>query len=155
MVAIQYFNQNANPNSDPNLPFINFANLGENGNIKDLRPVEGSNQVYFSGSFEPGGATKAGIPTFLQEKGADVIFPVAGPQTLDVLSTTNVNLIGVDQDQSIQYPSYANRFVTSATKDLKGSLYDAFDHSKSNRQNRLPDGSLAPKPLVPLDGGDY
>ncbi|ATZ16640.1 basic membrane protein A [Entomoplasma freundtii] len=158
MVAIQYFNENAkahhNQYDNGQTPFVYFANLGKDGDVANIPNIEGSNSNYFSGSFEPGAATKAGIPSYLEENGADVIFPVAGPQTSDVLSGTKSYVIGVDSDQSVQYPSYAERFVTSATKNLKVSLWDAFDHSKGNRLNLDENGNLLPKPKFATDDSD-
>ncbi len=61
----------------------------------------------------------------LLNEGADVILPVAGPQTGDVISAINQNqnhsdvkIVGVDTDQSKQYIADSNKFLTSIIKNL-------------------------------------
>ncbi len=61
----------------------------------------------------------------LLQEGADIILPVAGPQTSDVISAINQNqkykqvkIIGVDTDQALQYKSDQNKFLTSIEKKL-------------------------------------
>ncbi|WP_375317401.1 BMP family ABC transporter substrate-binding protein [Spiroplasma endosymbiont of Virgichneumon dumeticola] len=91
------------------LPNINFVTSG--------------NQ--FSGNFTQGSDSSRGINDSLIRQGADIIFPVAGPQTEDTLAALksgNGKIIGVDTDQQVQYPKSTDRFITSAQKDIVSSI---------------------------------
>ena len=117
---------------------IKLANFGLNGELSQLNGIQPTDNRFFTGSFESGGANRAGINDLLgaNEGRADVIFPIAGIQILDTLSTNrNAYMIGVDTNQALQFPEYQSRFVTSAAKDLKIALFDTFDHAKANRLN--------------------
>ena len=89
----------------------------------------------FTGSFDAGKGTD--ISTFLINKGAQMILPVAGPQTGDVagvIATTgnkgNVFTFGVDVDQSKVYNS--DYFLGSAIKGIYVSNAYALDQLKKN-----------------------
>lgn len=154
MVAIRYWNMRiAEDSSQPKNRHIYFANAGKRGEIENARQISGTNPNYYSNSFEPGGSVKSGTVANLISNEADVIFPVAGPQTLDALNYSKIPyVIGVDTDQTLQYTDHADRFITSAVKNLKKSIADAVDHSKTSYNNHNEDGSLKAKPVV---GGEY
>lgn len=99
-----------NPHFDlPSLPHIQFVHLG--------------NQ--FSTNFTQGSEQSKGINDALVRAGSNIIFPVAGPQTEDTLSalkSSSGKIIGVDTDQQLQYPQAADRFITSAEKNLVSSI---------------------------------
>ncbi|TCG11428.1 BMP family ABC transporter substrate-binding protein [Mycoplasma marinum] len=69
--------------------------------------------------------------TRLVEEGADVILPVAGPQTADVIDViknkTGKFVIGVDTDQKLKFPGYENLFITSITKNIKESVIAVYN----------------------------
>jgi basic membrane protein A and related proteins len=165
MVSINYFNQRVNAAeneiTDPDKKtemenrHIYFANAGPRGEITEARGISGDNTHYFTNSFAPGDANKTGMNSLLwDQNGADLIFPIAGPQTNDTLSSTGAYVIGVDTDQSKQYTRDAGRFVTSALKNLVKSIADGIDHAKANRRNHNEDGTLMEHPLVDPTG-DY
>jgi len=80
----------------------------------------------FSDDFVQASHNSKAINDALVAQGSNIIFPVAGPQTADTLASLGKNgkgmIIGVDSDQSKQYPGSADRFITSAEKDVKHSV---------------------------------
>lgn len=146
LVGMAYFNARANQEG-ANERHLKLANFGTNGELNQLNGIQPTDNRFFTGSFESGGANRSGVNDLLgaNEGRADVIFPIAGIQILDTLSTNrNAYMVGVDTNQALQFPEYQSRFVTSATKDLKVALFDTFDHAKANRLNHHinEDGSL-------------
>ncbi|WP_338972473.1 BMP family ABC transporter substrate-binding protein [Spiroplasma endosymbiont of Panorpa germanica] len=114
------------------------ANFGKAERIasQNSAPTSDTDKNWFSGSFAVGG----GKPTAETqvEQGADIIFPVAGPQTEDTLNTIKskkkageVFVVGVDTDQVQLYSNYKDYFVTSATKRLEESTQAALANSKA------------------------
>ena len=72
-------------------------------------------------------------------KGADVILPVAGAQTQDLIDAIKrsqrkdeVKIVGVDTDQSITYEGDKNLFITSITKNLRKAAYEGYKEITSN-----------------------
>lgn len=68
-------------------------------------------------------------------EGADVILPVAGPQTADLISAINasneatknwVKIIGVDTNQSQVYPTDSKYFLSSIEKKIKESYLKVY-----------------------------
>ena len=106
--GVKYFNANKG-DYEHDIEFI------DNGYIAD----------YFSGNFNPGGGTQ--IAENLIAKGADLIFPVAGPQTKDVVTklkeakNTTTKIIGVDVAQELD-PTYKDYVVFSALKKIKNTV---------------------------------
>jgi len=88
-----------------------------------------------------GGATKSGIVSKLvDDRKADIIFPVAGPQIEDVLSYIPRSgykslpyVIGIDVDQAEIYntSAYHGRFITSAIKNVHSATKVALQHAGS------------------------
>lgn len=99
-----------NPTAPQDLPTINFFNL--------------PNQ--FTGNFSQASDSSKAINSTIAANGVDVVFPVAGPQISDTLAALqkagNGKVVGVDTDQQKQYPGDADRFITSAFKDVTSSV---------------------------------
>lgn len=81
-------------------------------------------QIWMSGSFEPG-TLGQNMAVKANQRGASVIFPVAGAQTGDAIdsiikNSINAKVIGVDTDISEVYTSEAQKDIVmgSATKNL-------------------------------------
>lgn len=137
LVGMGYFNalMEAQNNASRHLKLANF---GVDGELNQLNKIQGTDNRFFTGSFNVGGANQAGTNENLGVNGgqADVIFPAAGAQIIDTLSSNKkANIIGIDVNQAFQFPEYKSRFVTSAVKDFQMSLFDTFDHAKVNRLN--------------------
>ncbi|TCG11461.1 BMP family ABC transporter substrate-binding protein [Mycoplasma todarodis] len=103
--GVKYYNDTKKPQHK--IQFSKFANDAE----------------YTNSGFSAGQGTQ--YANKLLQGGADVILPVAGPQTSDVISAINQNekykdvkIVGVDTDQALQYPSDENKFLTSIEKKL-------------------------------------
>ena len=113
--GIKYFNDNL-PSGATKVEFIKLGSKPED---------------YFSGSFDPGKG-KA-MAQKLLAKGADVILPVAGPQTGDTLDAikekkSNALVVGVDTDQVKQYESYSDRFLTSVLKKMDVAVKESLQY---------------------------
>lgn len=100
--------------------------------------IKTSSKAWFSGSFLAGSGSTLS-KTLLQKK-ADVIMPVAGPQTLDTLNAIKsdrptAKVVGVDSDQVLAYPEYEEFFITSAQKDLVATSVVALGHVKQYKDD--------------------
>lgn len=136
LVGIQTFNQIAIA-KDQTERKISFANV-KSGNVEDIGVVESGDSAWYSNSFFLGGAEASGIITNLFANQADVILGVAGPQIQDILShrgNYQPYVIGVDVDQVEVYLDYKERFISSATKNLVGSIKEALAHAKALKLN--------------------
>ena len=124
--AIQFFNNKtgANPIRDKLLEWVKILNPSFYSPLPNIQFIKLSKQ--FSGNFTQGSDGSKGINDVLVQQGSDIIFPVAGPQTEDTLASLKKfgqgKIIGVDTDQQLQYPQFADRFITSAEKDLISSI---------------------------------
>ncbi len=105
VAGIKYYNDTKKP--EHKIGFSKFAN----------------DEEYTNSGFSAGQGTS--YANKLLSDGADIILPVAGPQTSDVISAINQNqkyngvkIIGVDTDQALQYPSDEDKFLTSIEKKL-------------------------------------
>lgn len=84
----------------------------------------------FSGGFESGTpAAKAITSQAINNNKNNIVFPVAGAQTTDLISTivnspnnNRAKIIGVDVDQSKQYEQAKDYFLTSALKGIHASV---------------------------------
>lgn len=129
------------------LPKINFLTL--------------KNQ--FSGNFNQASPASKAINSSLVNNGADIIFPVAGPQISDTLAALankgNGKVIGVDTDQQLQYSEAANRFITSALKNVSTSvdymLWRAIGYDETTEHNKISQVELDTifKEPAPYRGG--
>lgn len=122
--AIKLFNDSTNPIKDKLLQWVKILNPSFESPLPNIEFVKLGKQ--FSGNFTQGSESSKGINDALGQEGSDIIFPVAGPQTEDTLSSLKKygqgKIIGVDTDQQRQYPQSADRFITSAEKDLVSSI---------------------------------
>ncbi|AHF57211.1 BMP family ABC transporter substrate-binding protein [Spiroplasma eriocheiris] len=94
--------------------------------ISKVENVLNPDESWFSQSFEAGHGKD--ISDSLISKGANVIFPVAGPQTQDTIdrikyNKSNAKIVGVDTEQSKIYGEYY--IITSALKEIATSTQDA------------------------------
>lgn len=127
----------------------------------------------FTGSFSSGTASAQTVTSTLINKQKDaIVLPVAGAQTTDLIASihhssnnSQAKVIGVDVDQSVQYESSKNLFVTSALKGIKKSVnwmlwysLDLQQDQTSGTINPDPDGEQyfnGIKHYSPLTGSDY
>lgn len=97
------------------------ANVAKSGTFPKADNVEftklGTRGAHFSNGFATGGGTT--VATNLKNEGVDVILPVAGGQTADVVALPGVKIVGVDSEQEKQYQ--ADKFLFSILKNLQGS----------------------------------
>ncbi|AKA49925.1 hypothetical protein VO56_01475 [Mycoplasmopsis gallinacea] len=69
--------------------------------------------------------TMATVVTKHTSTNAEVILPVAGPGTFEVIKNNKtMSIIGVDVDQAVSSPENAGRFLTSITKGIGQAVYD-------------------------------
>lgn len=97
-------------------------------------PSKDDDASWFTNSFAAGDAKQISDKLVGDaKKGGLVVFPVAGPQTADVLAAiagkNKMYVAGVDTDQVTQYTDYGDKFLTSGLKDLKGSTEIALAHT--------------------------
>ncbi len=140
-----------------------------NANIKDDQSkvefikLGSSAESYFSGNFRAGGG-KA-ISEKLVNKGADMILPVAGPQTLDTLKVVEEKgaitlVIGVDTDQVTQYKGHEDRFFTSILKKMDIASYNAIQVILGDKEDKdyglgkVTEGTMANELLGLANSGD-
>lgn len=101
---------------------------GDFKNVNNVLFYEfGTKDEHFSGGFAAGGGKT--VVEKLKTAGVDVILPVAGPQTLDVL-TADLKAIGVDTAQESQYTTQQTnnaKVLFSILKDLRGSTTRALN----------------------------
>lgn len=101
----------------------------------------GTKAEHFSDGFAAGGGKT--VVEKLKTAGVDVILPVAGPQTLDVL-TADLKAIGVDTAQESQYTTQHNnaKVLFSILKDLRGSTKRALNVIAGNSNATQEDKNL-------------
>ncbi|KNG79205.1 BMP family ABC transporter substrate-binding protein [Mycoplasma sp. HU2014] len=123
---------------------VEFANgKGSESQRQDVKSIDALEEVdWFSSNFESGGATRSSVMPKLFKNQADIIFPVAGAQTNDVLSYNEEDakifkpyVIGVDADQVISIGDERigtnKRFITSAKKNIISASVYALERAKS------------------------
>lgn len=75
------------------------------------------------------------IAKYYLDNGADILLPVAGPQTSDAIEQINgssteiknrVKIIGVDTNQAKSYPNDANLFLSSIEKNLTDAILKVY-----------------------------
>lgn len=120
-------------------------NLPSNGNKVEFIKLGTKVEDYFSGSFEVGKGKS--ISQKLLSKGADVILPVAGPQTGDTLAAikekkSNALVVGVDTDQVKQYSDHSNTFLTSILKNMDLAVTRSLKHIFSEKIDTLDNFGL-------------
>lgn len=110
---------------------IRFHNISATTKVKFA--TFANDNAYTSSGFNPGeGRDEAKI---LIDGGADVILPVAGAQTSDVITEikasndsikNRVKIIGVDTDQAKSYPDDKELFVTSIEKKVQKAYEETY-----------------------------
>ncbi|MCL8213684.1 hypothetical protein LD119_00617 [Mesoplasma sp. JKS002660] len=134
--------------------YVRLANT-DDYKIESVKVTNTSSYDWWTNNFDLGGATKSGIVSKLvDDRKADIIFPVAGPQIEDVLnyhprSSSYKGLpyvIGIDVDQAEIFngSAYHGRFITSAIKNVHSATKIALQHAQS-LVNKKVDGSYAAK----------
>ena len=122
--GIKYFNANKG-DYEHDIEFI------DNGYLAD----------YFSGNFNAGGGTQ--IAENLIGKGADLIFPVAGIQTKDVINklkeakNTTTKIVGVDVAQELD-PVYKDYVVFSALLKMKDGVSKMIEIITGTKSDKDP-----------------
>ncbi|CAM9109921.1 BMP family ABC transporter substrate-binding protein [Mycoplasma marinum] len=116
-------------------------NIDNKANVK-FASLGSEQKNYTNSGFASGGGTAKA--TKLIKSGADIILPVAGPQTADVLSVIKNEagkfVIGVDTDQKSKYPSQSDKFLTSITKNIKDSLVAVYNKVSGKKSNSWAKG---------------
>lgn len=113
----------------------------------------------FTGSFESGTkSSKAITSQLIDGYKDDIVMPVAGAQTIDLVSavknsTTNskAKIIGVDVDQSVQYSYVKDIFITSALKGIHKSVNTWLWHSFNLDYNKDDQHSV----IKPINSEQY
>ncbi len=106
---------------------VRMVNFGRQWIDYSQKPIDATN--WFTNSFTTGDAEdEAAI--LVEQLNANVIFPVAGGQTSDLLSIvsslkSDTKVIGVDSDARNSYPAYSEYILTSATKNFGLTTYYA------------------------------
>ncbi|MDQ7983174.1 MAG: BMP family ABC transporter substrate-binding protein [Spiroplasma sp.] len=137
------------------------SNFDVNNDLPTIKFVDLPNQ--FTGNFNQASTSSKAINTALVSAGTNIIFPVAGPQTSDTLSALeakgNGKVIGVDTDQQLQYGESADRFITSALKNIVGSvnymMWRAIGYDETPQHNKLSESEMDEifKTNAPYRGG--
>ncbi|ASP28088.1 ribose/galactose ABC transporter substrate-binding protein [Spiroplasma corruscae] len=104
-------------------------------------PTSDTDANWYSNSFLAGEGSA--ISEKIVAENPNVVMPVAGPQTADllgVIKTRNkldtIKVVGVDTNQAEAYSSsYSNSFITSAEKNIKDSTVVALASSKEYYNN--------------------
>jgi len=103
-----------------------------NGNAADVTFAKFATATEYTDSGFAAGGGQAKAERLLGED-ADIILPVAGPQTNDVITAINASqdkdrlkVIGVDNDQSKSYPDDADKFLTSVRKNVRRASIEGY-----------------------------
>ncbi|ATZ18402.1 ribose/galactose ABC transporter substrate-binding protein [Williamsoniiplasma somnilux] len=127
------------------LPKVAYGNLEGSKELPD-GPLASSatDSAWFSNNFDIGGAEKSGVVPKLFKNKSDIIFPVAGPQTNDVIGHEGGGykpfLIGVDTDQIKTVgkdTGTENRFITSAIKGIATAAVDELKAARSLKKAEI------------------
>ncbi len=97
--------------------------------VELIKPGKGEYTGWFAGTFEVDGTGERFTITLI-DKGAKLIFPIAGGQTAEALKVIDSNnkdamIIGVDTDTKITYPTYSEYVLTSAIKNIELAVYES------------------------------
>lgn len=133
--GVYYFNQYRNPNINDDLLTMTNTIRNKIGKLPILATDFITNKFniifdkipkQFTGNFESGTKeSKAITSQLIDGYKDDIVMPVAGAQTIDLVSAisnsssnSNAKIIGVDVDQSLQYHYAKDFFITSALKGI-------------------------------------
>ncbi|AKU79644.1 hypothetical protein [Spiroplasma turonicum] len=116
-----------------------FSNKSNSVKRTQNDPKSDNDSIWQSGSYTAGKGKD--LSNTLINNGANILLPVAGPQTEDALSilkndpSKKCKLIGVDIDVSNIYTSYENLILTSATKELTEGGIIGIGHTQAYKDN--------------------
>lgn len=157
--GVYYFNQFKDKDNEKILTMINAIRTEQGlaamsaSDLANYKITFDKLENSFSGSFDSGSPSARAITERLINTNRDnIVFPVAGAQTTDLISTIvnspnnrQAKIIGVDVDQSLQYDYAKDYFLTSALKGINASvdwmLWNSFNLKKDGEIiSANPDG---------------
>ena len=119
---------------------IKYFNANKGNYKHEIDFIDNGSKVdYFSGDFTSGKGTP--IVENLLSKSADLIFPVAGVQTKDVMSklketnNSTTKIIGVDVAQELD-PTFKDYVIFSAIKKIKEGIMKVIEIITGNKTNQ-------------------
>lgn len=172
--GVEYFNQYKEQNSSI-LEMVNTIRSSKNketlSDLEDKNIIFDKLQNSFSNGFGSGSIDAKNITNqLINEYKDDIVLPVAGAQTTDLISAiensqnnSSAKIIGVDVDQSLQYDYAKGYFVTSALKGIHSSvnwmLWNSFNLEK-NATNIIEQSDAekyfnGKEKYTPLSGEEY
>lgn len=173
--GVYFFNQYKTSDSNI-LTMINTIRTSQNKPEMTSNELAAINIIFdkiensFSGSFESGTSNARAITSqLINDNKNDIVFPVAGAQTTDLISTIvnsasnrSAKIVGVDVDQSKQYDYAKDYFITSALKGIRASvawmLWNSFNLTVNNEKISYADGAgyfNGEIDYTPLTGPEY
>ncbi len=174
--GVEYFNQYKSTDNNI-LSMINMirTNLGKllltPEDLTSKNIIFDKLQNSFSNGFNSGTINAKNVTNqLINESKNDIVLPVAGAQTVDLISAiknsqnnNSAKIIGVDVDQSLQYDYAKNYFVTSALKKIRSSvnwmLWNSFNlEATATNIIEQSDGEKyfnGEEKYTPLSGEDY
>jgi basic membrane protein A len=105
---------------------VNYYNAQKGAEVQVLGWDNATQDGSFTGNFESTDDGRRFAENFFDE-GCDVIFPVAGPVGLGSAAAAKdrgLMMIGVDTDQYVSAPEFAEVFVSSVLKNMDKAIYD-------------------------------
>ena len=108
---------------------IDYYNQQKGATVQLLGWDNATNDGAFTGNFESTDDGRRFAENFFDE-GCDIIMPVAGPVGLGSAAAAQergLKLIGVDTDQFISAPEFADVWLTSAQKNMDKAVYDTIE----------------------------
>ncbi|WP_027334268.1 BMP family lipoprotein [Mycoplasma elephantis] len=112
--------------------------------------LTGNNDKQFASGFAPEGGTD--LAKTLIQNGADIIMPVAGSQTKNLVDAlalekdevkNRIKIIGVDTDQKILFSEHSEFFLTSVEKNLKDAIVKVYIKIRKDDMKSSPDFKLS------------
>lgn len=152
--GVEYFNQYKDIDSNI-LLMVNAIRTNLGKSLLSQTDLTNQNIIFdklqnsFSNGFNSGSLDAKNITNqLINENKNDIVLPVAGSQTTDLISAiensqnnSSAKIIGVDVDQSLQYDYAKNYFVTSALKKIRSSinwmLWNSFNLTKDETNNEI------------------
>jgi basic membrane protein A len=113
---------------------VNYYNEQKGTDVQVLGWDPAAGEGSFTGDFEDQDKGRQTAEALMQE-GADVIFPVAGPVGLGAMAAVqdqgSATYIGVDVDQSISVPEFADIMISSVLKRIDNAVFSAVEQAKA------------------------
>lgn len=173
--GVEYFNQYKSSNNNI-LSMVNAIRTNLGKSLLNQTDLTNKNIIFdklqnsFSNGFDSGSINAKNITNqLINEEQNDIVLPVAGAQTTDLISAiensqnnNSAKIIGVDVDQSLQYDYAKNYFVTSALKKIYSSinwmLWNSFNLAKDGTNIEQIDAEEyfnGKAEYTPLSGKEY